>query len=524
MPPAPSEPEKYSIDEMMERLKASPSEDPAVVGERVIRADGTEAIRVRKRKRRTDQPKREEAKRFRRIRIIQVTVALVLLLLTGLVIVGAYVYANTVPYRKSITQAIARSAGASVEFTGFRVNPATANAEAIDFEWPAGNVLKSIQLLGVSAKISPLSLFGTSLRGDEISAREGNIFLHAPAPDQPLCTPSDPSGSIPVRFSRIFVPRINITVGDPTQPAFKIVSSEASLRLDKASSQTVLHLYRGNLQFTGWPSFKIDRAILEFHGTETEVIGLRLIDSQPKHGALELAGTIRPFATDSPSTLSVKLDSFDLGELLGLDFADLINAKIDTHPVTRSNYLTFVPGSRTSANLDIAFKNTILSKVSIRGFPFLLSLVRTLDDKWYENPSFIDDVYGIVHRSDSGIEIRELKLESKSRMAIKATITATPDKALSGTMEIGIPDSVAELSLNARIDSMLSPPHDGFRWLTLKLGGTLTHPSDDFAALYAAAKDSSTEQSTPPDTSDEAGRPGVDPGKAFDKITRPGGP
>ena len=92
MPPAPSEPEKYSIDEMMERLKGQSSENPAA-GELVTRPDGSQALRVRKRKRRSEQPKREEAKRTKRIRTLQVAAALVLLLLTGLVMAGAYVYA-----------------------------------------------------------------------------------------------------------------------------------------------------------------------------------------------------------------------------------------------------------------------------------------------------------------------------------------------------------------------------------------------------------------------------------------------
>ena len=51
--PQPSEPEKYSIDEMIDRLKNPPDEEPIEKGELVTRADGSQAIRVRKRKRRS---------------------------------------------------------------------------------------------------------------------------------------------------------------------------------------------------------------------------------------------------------------------------------------------------------------------------------------------------------------------------------------------------------------------------------------------------------------------------------------
>ena len=79
---APSEPEKYSIDEMMERLKNRP---PRKIRSRTVnwstRADGSQAIRVRKRKRRSHQPHKEELQNNRRARMIQVSGALILLLL-----------------------------------------------------------------------------------------------------------------------------------------------------------------------------------------------------------------------------------------------------------------------------------------------------------------------------------------------------------------------------------------------------------------------------------------------------------
>ena len=294
--------------------------------------------------------------------------------------------------------------------------------------------------------------------------------------------------------------------------------------MDQEHSETSLHLYHGSIQISGWPAFKIDRAVMQFHGAETELVGLRLIDSQPKHGILELAGTLRPFAPDAPSTLKVTLENFDLGELLYPELGALINAAVDTRQAAHSNTFAFVSGSRSSINLDITFKSSISSKVSIKGFPFLLSLVRTLNDRWYENPSFLEEGTGVIHRTDASMEIRDLKLESKSRMAVRANLACGADKSLSGTMEIGIPESIAELSLNAKIDAMLTPAREGFRWLTLTIGGSLAHPSDNFAELYAAAKVPADEESNTPDPSSNAPPPGSNPEKAFDPIPRPKNP
>ena len=498
MPPAANEPEKYSIDEMMERLKGQAAGTPPVAGELVTRADGTQALRVRKHKRRSEQPKRDEAKRIKRLRMLQVASVLVLLLLTGLAIGGAYVYANTAPYCKAITAAIASGTGANVELRKFRVNPASANVDTITLEWPDGSFLKSVNLNGVSADISPLSFFGSKLRGEEISARDGSLWLLPAADASPNHSTAHLPGDFPVHFRRISIPKFNISLGESTRPTLSILATEASLRMDDTAYQRTLHLYHGSLQLAGWPSFKIDRAVMEFRNTETELVVLRLTDSQPKHGILDLSGMLLPLASQSPSVLSVKLDNFDFGELLGSEFGDLISAKIDTRTDGATNSLRLLPNSPASADLNLAFKSALSSKVSVRNFPFLLSLMRTLNDTWYENPTFVGDFTGLIHRQNPNTELRELRLESKSRMAIHAQLTSAADKSLSGTMQIGIPESIAQLAHNSKIHSMLSKPHDGYRWLSLKLGGSLSHPSDDFAALYAAAKESDLDADEPP--------------------------
>ncbi len=42
---APSDPEKYSLDDMMDRLKNRPDEEPIENGELITRTDGSQAIR-----------------------------------------------------------------------------------------------------------------------------------------------------------------------------------------------------------------------------------------------------------------------------------------------------------------------------------------------------------------------------------------------------------------------------------------------------------------------------------------------
>jgi len=100
MSTAPGEPEKYSIDEMMDRLK-TPASETSDDGELVTRADGSKAIRVRKRKRRSSQPHKEETHRNRKARIVQVSAALVLVFAAALAVGAAVIYSNSSPFGKA---------------------------------------------------------------------------------------------------------------------------------------------------------------------------------------------------------------------------------------------------------------------------------------------------------------------------------------------------------------------------------------------------------------------------------------
>lgn len=510
MPTPPSDPEKYSIDEMMERLKGKPSGNSAA-GELVTREDGTQAIRVRKRKRRSDQPKRDHEKRQRRLRIIQVTAGLVALILLCLFVGGAFIYSNTPAFRKSVSNTVAAALGGTVEFKMFRVTPVSANAEAVDLTWPDGNGIKAVKLRGITSKISPLSLFGKALHGEEISAREGEIFLQSPRGVPAAVAPAASGQSL--RFKRVAVTKLNITAGNPTQPALKLTASEASLNFDDSKPTSSLKLHHGNLAIAEWPAFRLERAVLLLQPDAVE-LGLRVNDSLSPRGSLDLTGTLHPLDPAQQSTLAVKLENFNLADLLGLDVGKLIDARIDTRQASNSNVLTFSSDSLASVDLSIAFRNTLTSRVTLTGFPFLLSLGRTLGDKWYEQP-VLEESLGTIVRKGNTLELRNLNFERKTHMAVKGNLVIEADKSLSGSLEIGVPESVVQLSPNLKAEALFSPVQDGFRWLSLTIGGTLAHPTDNFAEVYAGAKDRSPEDASAP------AEPGSDPGKTFQDLTRP---
>ena len=80
----------------MERLKERGHEE----GELVTRADGTQAIKVRKKKRRSNQPHKEQERAKQRFRIIKLGIAFVLLTLVVVAAASMLFYYNSSSFRE----------------------------------------------------------------------------------------------------------------------------------------------------------------------------------------------------------------------------------------------------------------------------------------------------------------------------------------------------------------------------------------------------------------------------------------
>ena len=511
MSAAPSEPEKYSIDEMMDRLKAGPSETPEE-GELVTRADGSQAIRVRKRKRRSTQPHKEENQRTRRARIVQVSAALILVFIAAIIIGGAIIFANSSPFRQGLVRKLEQVSGATTELQQFRMNPKTANAGNLSLTWPAGNVLKSLSLRGLSAEISPASFLGKTMTGEEVLFSYGALALQIPSPGQALRNFPAPTGESPIRFNRYRISLLDATLGNPVAPLIKLSQTEASLSPETVSGRPQLSLYKGALAIDGWPKLRLDRALIEINGTEANIIGLRVLHETENRGALEFSGTVTPYKPDQPSTLAVNLDAFQLSGIIGPALGRLFSGRIDSFPVADSNYLAFQPTEKTSSSLNVSFRVSPTSKIEVQGFPFLFGLSQTLgEDPWFVHPIFEGNAGGVIHREGGIVTLRDLNMETKGRLALRGEISIAANQTLSGNLQVGLAEAMIADAPTSRLKSMFGPPKDGFRWLTLKLSGPASDPSDNFKELFSAAP--LTPRKSPAADDDE--------GSTFEELTRP---
>ncbi len=505
---AQGEPEKYSIDEMMERLKNPSNGDLEQNGELVTRADGSQAVRVRKRKRRSHQPHKDERRQSLRTRMVQVSAALILLLLAVFAAAAAIIYANSAPFRESLIEKISRSSGATASLEQFRMNPSTANASTLTLAWPEGNVMQTLALHSIKTEIFPSSFLGKSMTGEETSAAEGQLTLRIPQTDKPSRVSPATDEEPPIRFVHYAVPKFAVLIGDPSAPVASLLKSDASFQPVNPNGRAQLLLNHGEVYVMGWPNLRMDRSHIEFRGGDIDIIGMRLQHESDSRGVFELSGTVSPYAPDRASTLSIRLESYLLSGIAGPQLGKLFSGRIDTLSSAKSNYLSFVPGPSPECSLAVSFHSSIASPMEISGFPFLVGLARSLDDSWFEHPVFEDESSGILRRNSGNVSLADLSLENKSRMALRGLVTLSQNQKLSGNLEVGVTEAMIKSSKNRRLDSIFGPPKDGFRWITLKIGGSGGGPTDDFKELYEAAN-----SQPPPPSKAEA--------PSFEDLTRP---
>jgi len=487
MPSVPSEPEKYSIDEMMERLKNNPSAEAEADGERVVRADGSEAIKVRKRKRRSEQPGKEVHKRTRRARIFQVVASTILIVLALLAAGAALAYANSPGFREGLLKKILVSTGGSPEIGTFRMNPRAAHAGRLSLQWPKGNVLDTLTTNGLTAEIDPSSFLGKVITGEEISVTNASLKLQLPEPDQPLLSESSPAAGLPITFKRYRSAKFDMTYGTPA--IMSLSQAEASFFANTGTKRFQFSLNGGALILPGWPKLALDRAFMVFRGNEIVIISINLIDPSGLDGAFEFAGTISPYTPDRPSSLSVEIKDYPIGAIVGPELDKLFIGNIDSAPSAKSNFYSFYPSAKPAQKLSLAFRKNLDSVFEISKFPFLFSLARTLEDQWFQQPSFLgEDASATIIREKGEVSIQDIDFQSKGRMALRGTINLSRTKLLSGELEVGVAENMIVSAENSpRLKTLFSPARDGYCWLTINISGTPASPQDDFKDLFLAA-------------------------------------
>lgn len=498
MPDPNTEPEKYTIDEMMDRLKARESSEP----ELVTRPDGSQAMKVRKRKRRSNQAVNDETKRNQRVQVAQIAGFVIILVLLGLAVGVGILYANSSAFRESLLAKLETGSGAKVSLIRFRMNPSEANANEVNLAWPEGNALASLKLSSVVAKVSPESFLGKSFKGEEIVADKGRLLLRNPNDTLPARNKPPAAGEIPVRFSRYSVPHLEMAFGEKARMPRALKGTEASIFPSTTAGHAEIRFRGGLLEFDAWPPMDLDRSYIKVRDGSFQVQSMRLTVPKSANqrildkGFIDFSGTLRPLDSGAPHTLESSVSDFRLPYLLGADLGRFFLGRVDSKEIPDSNFLTFDPSSAESATLELTLTNNLDARIDLGGFRFLSQLSVALDDRWYELPNFADDATLVVRRRAGMVVIEKINLVSRGRMALQGSVSNAEGGKISGTLRIGLPETTISAATNKRLNLMFGQVREGYRWLDIEISGTSALPEDNFRKLYENVAETPTPEPT----------------------------
>lgn len=493
----PNEPENFTLEQMMERLKErSKSDKPE--GEWVTRADGSQAYKVRRRRRRSHQPHKDAAEQLRRTRAVQiVSVALVLAVVIAL-FAGLMVFVNTPGYREQRLALAQSCTGAQAEVVQLRIMPHVAQMASFSLTWPEGGMLRSLAAGQIKAELRPTSLLGKVWRGDEVLAQDVRVSMDQPSGKAAAAATTGDGEKFPFQFQNFRTPKLTLQMGNPKQPAVALSECEAIYRYDAANATGELALNRGKLNVADWGQLQVDRGLFHFAGGRVEVVNLFLIDPGNDRGRIMLTGNV-PLQSQAGS-LAVKVQRSSLSTLLGSQLGTLMGGVVDTDDrQAEKSMLRVTPGSMATCQLSLALRNHPGMTVSLAGLPCLQQLAEAVSDEWYLKPNFETNLSANLTRRGAETTLQQLEGTAKNRMAIRGDLRVDAQQQLSGTLEFGLPpEIIASSDLPEQLEAVFSHSRDGLQWVTVKLGGSVNQPSDDLAPRLRQLQQSSQSSSTAP--------------------------
>ncbi len=477
--------ENYSVDEMMARLKRSErqkhSPDSAKDGELVTREDGSQVIKVRKRKRRSKQPAKRTQQTNPLIKwaILASLVGLFLILLIGTVfVITKY---NGRSFKEKTESTVSLLTGASTtELTQLRVTPVSAKASKAELTWDQHSFFHSATFIDIRADVKATSFFSSDWNGEDVIASSGTIAMQTPTA---TVETSGDTGPSPYQYSSYRCNKLDIWFG-PDRNAPALTGLQASLR-KQANGQYQTVFNNGRIKVPNWPELDISSGILTLQPGYAE-IETRLTATGGHRGELLIKGRIAD-TTTSPAALDVKAKDYPIEQLLGKELGRLIQGNIQSDMGSLS--YDYNKETKDALSFIMPFNS---SRLQFGGLPMFADLREiTHGDIHYMRPT-LTHCRGTIMRTSEGVTLNDLDLIGSRVISIKGHITVTHKGALSGQLVVGIPAST--FGRNETPPAIFSAPRSGFIYTKVTLGGSIHNPHDNLNELL---RNSSRPPSTP---------------------------
>ncbi len=513
MPSPDPEPENYSIDDIMDRLRSRGDGGRDGEAQLVTREDGTQVYRMRKRKRRSRQPKKEKERRHRQFRVAQIVVAVGLVVLTGLVFLGSFLYLNSSGYKDQVNGRIRTWTGAEPKLTGLTLSPVSVGATGLELKWPESSVLDNLRCGAINGSLEATKLPSGKWKGHELYSGNGQLVLRkAPWEAAPRTVPA---GECPFEF-RYCSSKFSVLMGDPERPLFRVRDSEATLTpLDPKAGTANLQFKGGNLESAQWGNFDLTFASLQFEGGKIKLGNLLISPGSSGKGELQISNPADlPLEPGGEGTaLVAKLERISMNDLLGSAFGNWLVATVETPDDNNAGKLVLRESEKGGLSLRAPFRNVAGNDPTASALPMFEILSSLLKEPWYQRPRF-ESARGELVKDGEVAGVENINFETRSRLALGGRVVARRDGKLEGTLEVGLPVATVGES-TSQLRALFTRRGGDFLWASFEISGNTRAPEDDMAKRL-----SGTTVARPP----SAGGNGEALEDAFRELTTPARP
>lgn len=487
-----SEPDNYSLEDMMKRLRSQGQGSGEGEERLVTREDGTQVIKVKKRKRRTRQPhKEEEMKRRKRSLVVAALVSVVVVGL-ALGLFGWILYLNGSGYRDKVVAKIEAATGAKVEMRSFRATPVSAAADQVVLNWPESSPTARLRVNGLRGDLMVSSHLTGKWKGERMQAGSGElVFRKTAAPTES----ADEQDREELSFlAPMSVARLRVVFGDGERAAMVAQEVRASMTIpDPAIPSANIILDGGKVRIGTWGVFEIDSGAFSLDSSGVGLGNLRLIPELAPNARIRLSGDTYPDLAvgGGVSTFGMNVDSAPSALLFGARMGALIDGVFDSDETGQPARCEVDLSDLESLKIGGALKSSRTTSLKLFKLQMFGVLGEAMDNPRFTQPGFEKPSSLRFERLAKEVRLSELNLDSDGMMRIQGEMAEVSGK-LEGRLRVGIPDLIVTASPSRAIPLVFRESQDGYRWTTVQLSGTSSAPKDDLESQLKRAFEGSS--------------------------------
>ncbi len=459
----------------------------------VMRADGTKAVRVVK-KRKVMVSRDEKNRRGRRSFVHALLVVVLLACLVG----GFFAYRvsqfSSDSYYENLQTELARAWGADeVRFVGARLDGMVLRIDNVFVAFPQNKMVERLELSELSCPLSTASFFTGLLKADEVKIARGTLVLPEGVDklDIPLM-----NGDDLWEIKRVSCPDFNCYIGSPQIGAVSLEHVNAYMYYPGTSRDVrVVVLRGGKIHIKGMRPMEVLDAKVQVTPIALENIRVsatpditREKDASPSSFVTISGHFSKGDALNTPMALDT--ENIDFSEFTNGRYSHILNARTvpsatgSNKPVAR----IILPFGMERPLFDGDFA---LRDIKVTPMPIMTAILDHIEParRRLYLPLRIDRGRVSLTSSVEGMKLvfNQNEMRELDVMSMEGELTVNQNNELSGQISYGIPAALTHVEYPDGLADPLFRDDGTMAWVRATLSGTANAPADNTEELEAVA-------------------------------------